>query len=45
MVLFTVASGDPCVGPPSEGSIMKRLFASAFLLIGAWVLPGSEPPL
>ena len=36
MVLFTVATWlNPCVGQPSEGSIMKRLFASAFLLLGS----------
>jgi hypothetical protein len=36
MVLFTVATWlNPCVGQPSEGSVMKRLFASAFLLLGS----------
>jgi hypothetical protein len=36
MVLFTVPTWlNPCVGQPTEGSIMKRLFASAFLLLGS----------
>src|SRR5882762_3486428 len=35
MLLFTVATWlNPCVGQHSEGSVMKRLLASAFLLIG-----------
>ena len=35
MVLFTVPTWlNPCVGQPSEGSVMKRLLVSAFLLLG-----------